>query len=463
MIKLSTSLRVRLLFLILFPLVILAISLGIWRYHDIKNSTDALFERSLLSAALAISSDVNVAGEYVPPMTLLLVNTASNGNIGYNVQDENGQYITGYASPPTIIPDTVKEKSISKTRYTFYKSVYRKVPVQALQLHSNKIIPNLGKVIVTVWREDSERDAFAKNILISAVIFMAILLGALIAIVWFGIYLSLRPLNSLQEAISLRSPNDLSHIRRPVPIEISGIVMTLNTLFKEVEQTVTSHRTFISNASHQLRNPIAAVLSLAESVRHAKTQGDQNERIDELLSTVQEASRMTNQLLSLERLKHSHSNHNKEIFDLNRDLRNICRTYAPLVLEKGIDFEFIPYNEPLFVNADRIFTQEAIKNLLDNALKHSGDIVTEIICSITMTDNHAIIHIIDNGVGLDMKSSYKIKNNTPEDFENFMKHYHGTGLGLSIVHNVAKRNDGYIYIDPNAKGMSIYLAIKLPD
>ena len=470
MIQLSMSLRLRLLCLVLLPMVVLAIILGVWRYYDIQKNTAVLFEKSLLSAALAISKDIDMVEQYVPPMTLLLVNAATGGNIGYHVAHGTGAYITGYAYPPSVIPNTIKEQSISNTQYVFYRGTYRQSPVQALKLHSENAVSGKGGLVVTVWRQDSERGTFAENILLSAVVFMIVLLSALILIVWFGVYVSLRPLNSLQDAISLRSANDLSRIRRPVPVEISGIVKTLNDLFKAVEQNVESHQKFISNASHQLRNPIAGILSLAESVKNAKCDKDKNARIDELLQASQETSRMTNQLLSLERLKHSHSDKNKETFDLNADVQKICTEFAPTILANNIDFQFHAHSAPMLVHADRLFVSEAIKNLLDNALKHSGDSVTKITCTTEVENGYTLITVSDDGVGINVSDfsvtektgETKLKTKGQEDiaFGDYMDTYHGTGLGLSIAYNVAHKNNGYMMLGATTQGTCIKFFIK---
>ena len=88
---------------------------------------------------------------------------------------------------------------------------------------------------------------------------MGILLATLAIVVWFGVARGLRPLLDLQGAIDLRSPDDLSEIKRPVPVEVQGVVKTLNRLFGQVENSINAYQVFISEAAHQLRNPAAAV------------------------------------------------------------------------------------------------------------------------------------------------------------------------------------------------------------
>ena len=84
---------------------------------------------------------------------------------------------------------------------------------------------------------------------------------------FFGVRLGLRPLKSLEEAISQRSGSDLRPIKREVPNEVTHIVQRLNELFEEVTKSQSKQERFISNAAHQLRNPIAGIHSLGEVVK----------------------------------------------------------------------------------------------------------------------------------------------------------------------------------------------------
>lgn len=459
----STSLRLRLLLLIILPLIVLCTLLGIWRYYDAKKTANELFDRALLSAALAISRDVAMSeGDALSPMTLKMISGASGGKIFYHVAGGNGYYVTGYSYPPAVVDKTnITSTTIGNAHYSIYNATYRKKPVHVLKLTETIYDSLLGKSTITVWRQDDQRNQFINTLIINTMILMGVILVSLIVIVWFGVHLSLRPLNNLHEAISLRSSDNLRQIQRAVPLEISGIVATLNRLFIQVENSIESHKNFISDATHQLRNPIAGILSIAQSIPNAKTDAEKNKRLQKLITAIRRASRTTDQLLSLERLKHTYTDKNKELFDINTVAEDICQHYALPILQSAVSFEFIRYEHDLRVYADKLFVCEAIKNLLDNAIKHGGDTMTKIICQTSRHTTHeqtyAMVTIIDDGVGF----------RTDKTFARFANSHNGNGLGLAIAQNVAQKHGGYIVLAPSDpstpknQGTHISFAIKI--
>lgn len=256
------SLRLRLFALILTPLVLMSLALGYWRFVSAQETAEELFDNNLMSAALAISRDVAVSGgDALLPSTRDMIQDAAGGELFYHVTAPDGIYVTGYAYPP--IPQSSNDAE-RKTPH-FSVATYREEPVRVLQISERISIENLsGVATVTVWQRLAERQAFAAQLALRTAFLIAILLVTLALVIWFGVARGLRPLLNLQDAISMRSPDDLSRIKRKVPEEVQGIVDTLNRLFRQVETSIEAHQVFISDAAHQLRNPAAAVHALAD-------------------------------------------------------------------------------------------------------------------------------------------------------------------------------------------------------
>ena len=209
------SLRLRLFILILTPLVLIAALLGLWRFMIAQNTAKELFDDSLLSAGLAISRDVAISGgDALSPTTRSMIRDASGGEIFYHVTGPGGIYVTGYAYPPAATNPSAQE--VYKPQ--FFEALYRQEPVRVLKMTERVTIDNLiGDATVTVWQRMADRNAFANELSIRAGILMGILLATLAIVVWFGVARGLRPLLDLQDAIDLRSPDDLSEIKRSVP------------------------------------------------------------------------------------------------------------------------------------------------------------------------------------------------------------------------------------------------------
>lgn len=449
----ARSLRQRLFALILTPLVLMAILLGYWRYTVAYDTAADLFDRSLLSAGLAIARDVAFSdGDALSQSTRDLISDASGGEVFYHATGPGGIYVTGYAYPPTD-----GGRSVDPYRPTFSEATYRGEPVRVLRLTERQTIGNLsGDATVTIWQRTADRNAIVYALALRAVALILGLLVTLALVVWYGVELGLRPLLDLEEAIEARSPDDLSRIKRAVPAETRGIVQTLNRLFGQVEASISAHQAFISDASHQLRNPVAAVQSMAEAARDAYSDTERLNRLDELVQAARSAARITEQLLSLDRLRQGARDSHVELFDLGDLVTETCSDLAPSVLASGLDFELMAEAAPLTVRADRFFVAETLKNLIDNAEKHGGESLSRIVVRTACEDGMATVTVEDDGRGL----SPDLANVAFSRFSQ-VEPSGGSGLGLAIAASVADRHAGALRINPSNAGASLTLALPL--
>ncbi|WP_170480760.1 sensor histidine kinase [Ruegeria arenilitoris] len=446
------SLRRRLFFLILTPLILIAVLLGVWRFAVAQRTAQELFDDSLLSAGLAISRDVAISGgDALLPSTRNMIRQASGGEIFYHVTGPGGIYVTGYAYPPSSSASGQQDPY----KPHFFEAEYRNEPVRVLRMTERVALENLvGDATVTAWQLTSDRNAFANQLSIRAAVLMGILLVTLAIVVWFGVAHGLRPLLDLQDAIDLRSPDDLSEIRRPVPAEVQGVVKTLNRLFRQTEQSIIAHQRFISEAAHQLRNPAAAVQSMAEALQDAKTDQDKEKRISELVTAAKNSATVAEQLLSLERLRYPTRQDQIDEFDFRKVAEEAAAEMGVQILARGIEFEVAMPDTKVIVSGDRIFLSEAIKNLLDNSLKHGGEKLSKISVSVRQDEKAVMLTVKDDGKGLSPDQSKTV-------FDRFsqLEHSEGSGLGLSIALAVAQRHRGQITIDNVPQGASLTLML----
>ena len=450
----ARSLRTRLFVLILGPLVLMAILLGFWRYTVAQDTAEKLFDRSLLSAALAISRDVAVSGgDALSPSTRDLIRDAAGGEVFYHATGPSGIYVTGYAYPPA----TGRLEGGDPHAPAYLEAVYRGEPVRVLRVTERVTIEDLiGDATVTVWQRLGDRDAFATALALRAAGLMGGLLVTLVLVVWFGVRYGLRSLTDLQDAIAARSPDDLSTIKRPVPTEIGGIVGTLNRLFLQLQKSIDAQQVFISDAAHQLKNPAAAVQTMADSVRDAASEEERNRRITELIEAARASSRVADQLLSLDRLQQTPAADRAEDFDLHTLTEEICTSAGAPILSQGLDFELIARERVLPVHADRLFVSEAIKNLIDNAQKHGGAELRSISVETGRDGAFATVTVRDDGSGLSPTDEQRA-------FSRFgqIEPTSGSGLGLAIASSVAERHGGMLRIDQIPKGASLTLSLPL--
>lgn len=450
----STSLRLRLTVIILLPLLAIGAAIAAWQVDYAQTKGAELFDRSLLSAALAISADVARSnGDAISLETTDLLSDTSGGPVFYHVYAPDGIYVLGYATPP-VRGDGVTQ---SDDEITFYDGRYHSRNVRVLRFRAITTVDGISGVFTyTVWQDVAVRDAFVGDLTRRTFTVIATLIGSVALVVWFGVGLGLRPLLDLEDAISRRSSDDLSPIRRPVPVEARGLVARLNTLFVQVDHAMEAQTALISNAAHQLRNPIAGVLAMAEAVHSAPTDADARDRSGGLLIAARRASDLANKLLTLERIRAAPI----DTFAADVDMADLVGQVAERLGSEARDRNVglctdLPLG-PVMVSADRIMVTEAITNLVDNALQHGGPMLTYAEIRLDSDGEAAIVTVEDDGVGL-----------ARADIETVLARFgqaspgEGSGLGLSIAEAVAERHGGTLKLDTERQGLCVTLRLPL--
>ena len=453
----STSLRVRLTAIILGPLLIIAAAVGVWQLGYTQNKAEDIFDHSLLTTGLAIAADVaRSGGDALSLETRDLLSDTSGGLVYYHAYAPSGVYVTGYATPPARPPEAVALHG--DAFYGFYDSTYFGRPVRALRLRQVNTVGGIaGTYTYTVWQDVTILEALFRDLARQVLIVMGVLIGTVALVVWFGVNLGLRPLLDLEDAISRRNSDDLSPIRRPVPPEARGLVLRLNTLFGQVEATMQAQARFISNAAHQLRNPIAGVLAMAEAAHRAPTPEAARARARELLTSARQVRDLANKLLTLERA--SAAGGPLEQVDLVRILREICHDFRPRALAQDVDLLSHLPPGPMLAEADRLMLREAVTNLIDNALRHGGASLGLITVALDVAGGQARIMVSDDGRGLSADEA-------PLALARFgqVGTAEGSGLGLSIAEAVVTGRGGRLDITPTPgtrQGLTVALYLPL--
>jgi len=212
---------------------------------------------------------------------------------------------------------------------------------------------------------------------------------------------------------------------------------------------------FISEAAHQLRNPAAAVQSMAEALQDAQTDDDREKRISELVAAAKNSATVAEQLLSLERLRQPTHQDQMDKIDFRSVVEEACAEMGVHILAKGIEFDVTMPETAVTVLGDRIFLIEALKNLLDNAVKHGGSKLSQISVVLRSDGKYVKLTVADDGAGLSPDQSEAAFGRFSQ-----IEYSEGSGLGLSIVSAVAQRHGGMVEINQVERGASITL--KLP-
>ena len=448
----AVSLRARLILVILPPILSVAVLAGLWQLNNARQTAEQVFNKSLLAAALAVANDVAISGgDALSVRTRDILASTSGGVVFYHVYAPDGVIVAGYATPPVGID----RDGGQVTDATYFTARYLGRDVTGVRLRTQTEIDGLqGLYTTTVWQDGVARDGFVRDLVIQSLAVLVTILAALGVIVWFGVRLGLRPLLDLEQAIAQRSGEELGPIRRAVPTEVSGIVGTLNRLFGQVSQSMQAQSDFVANAAHQLRNPIAGVLSLAEAVNSAKTPEQVRERSEDLLEAARSTADLTQKLLVLERAQSMSQSIAFEDIDLTVSIREWIGGDHRFG-KSGVILTLSLPQEPVMIRADATMLREAFVNLTDNAFAHGGAALSEVAVQLDAQGGHANIRFRDNGKGI-----------PDADIERALKRFvqlgetGTTGLGLSIISTIIEGHDGRFSVARGQRGFSA--TIRLP-
>lgn len=448
------SLRSRLIVIILTPLLLIAAVAGAWQFFNATQRAEDIFDRGLLSAALAISRDVAVSdGDALSPSTRALVNNTSGGELFYHVYAPDGVFVTGYATPP-VLPYSASENLADPL---YYDARYQGRDVRVLRFQDVTTVSDIAGVFnITVWQNAEVRGMFVRDVAARSYAVIALLVICVALVVWFGVGVGLKPLLDLEEAIAKRTPTELEPIKRDVPVEAKGLVTTLNALLNRVSRRISSKDEFISNAAHQMRNPIAGILALAEAVQNAPNAKAAKMRSAELVQAARQASDLTNQLLSFERAAGSDLSKSAHTIRLNELVRHGVDRFEQKISDRQIRVQTNLPDAALRIHGDPVMIEEALLNLLNNAVIHGGAQVSKISVDLTEQRGKAVLTVMDDGVGIpDDKHVLALSRFSQADGGP------GTGLGLPIASRVMSNHGGSLTILDCASGTGIRLTFPM--
>jgi len=228
-------------------------------------------------------------------------------------------------------------------------------------------------------------------------------------------------------------------------------LVLLDRAAAEARASEAAMRTFLADASHELRTPVAALQATAERLLRDQPARPARDAIEaQLARDSGRLGHLVDDLLNLARLDARERPH-REPVDL-ADLASAA-VLATRTTDPAAHIDLIT-NGPVTVNGDRDGLLRALRNLLDNASAAADTVVVEV----KRTANDPTVSVSDNGPGIPADQRERI-------FEPFVRLPHsprgGTGLGLAIVRRTIESHGGTVICDPSPTGGARF-TLRLP-
>ncbi len=230
--------------------------------------------------------------------------------------------------------------------------------------------------------------------------------------------------------------------------ELAQMAETMNYMCEELEQIEEKRRKFVSDASHELKTPLATIKLLCDSIVSMDSPDPEmlKEFLGDLSDEVDRLSRIVERLLVLTRLDSGKTETKFETVDLVQLLNGIIKKLTPVANSKSIVIytEFTPdFTHPMLLDRDKIW--EAVYNIMDNAIKYTpeGGFVK---IGLYVNNETIVIKVEDSGPGIPESEKDRIFERFYRLDDSRARDTGGTGLGLAIAKEAVAMHGGKIEV-----------------
>ena len=295
---------------------------------------------------------------------------------------------------------------------------------------------------VAVGQRTAYRDEIARGSALRSVVPFAVLVPCLLLLTAAVIGYSLRPVAQLARRLDASDYDHLTELPLAgMPAELLPFIASINRLLGRLASMIEQQRRFVAAAAHELRSPITALSVQAENLDHAELPPESRARLAALQTGIRRTGHLLEQLLALARYE-TPGTPQAQIAALDRVARGVVAELLPTARNRAIDLGFERI-EPVAVRVDATALAVLVRNLVDNALRHTPD-GGRIDLHIYAAGGHAVFCVEDTGPGIAEPDLARV-------FEPFYRGQRsageGTGLGLSIVERIAAGASGSVAIE----------------
>ncbi len=288
-------------------------------------------------------------------------------------------------------------------------------------------------------------------------------LPALVAAALLGGYVfagrALRPIRRISDAAnSISNGRDL---KQRINIgegddELHRLANTFDDMFERLDRAFETEKRFASDASHELRTPMAVIMAQCEyTLEEPRSQEEYVEALQTVQRQGSKMSRLISDMLSFTRLERKADSFVLEPLDYSELVSSVCDDMTPLRLNNiALEADITP---GIMVNGNAELLSRLVTNLISNAYRYgreNGHIRVKLVCG-----DAAVLTVSDDGIGISPQNRERI-------FERFYqadtsRSNEGTGLGLSMAQEIASMHGGSISVD-SIEGVGSVFTVKIP-
>lgn len=254
-------------------------------------------------------------------------------------------------------------------------------------------------------------------------------------------------LKGLAHSITRRGPQDLRPFEKPVPSEMVPLVTSLNSLMGRLDYSLSQSEDFIAEAAHRVRTPLATVRSYAEATLQRVDKEENRQAVRSMIRAIDESSRAAGQLLDHAMITFRADHLERQDVDLVELVHELVVRLTPIAEMKDLVLR-LQSEDKVSYSGDPVLIQNAVRNLIDNAMKYAPS-DGRIDISVSARPDVQIC-VCDSGKGFPdeelntLAARFKRGKNAEGTI--------GSGLGLTIAMDVARAHGGNLHLSNQPKG-----------
>jgi signal transduction histidine kinase len=309
-----------------------------------------------------------------------------------------------------------------------------------LRVLGRPVGPNTVLVANDVTRVDDSQNLLTR----------AALVGSPLAVLLFGlatygvVALTLRPVAAMRRRAAAITAAGLPEQRLPVrraDDEIQRLAATLNAMLDRIDSATSRQRTFVGDAAHELRSPLASLRVQLEVAQRLGPEVDWDDVIRDVLVDVDRLDRLVEDLLSLARLDESAGQTRREPVRLDQLVTTVVAGYASARVAVRAN------TRPVVISGDPEALRRVAVNLINNAVRYATDVIT--------VDVHpdqdagrpvAELVVEDDGPGIPAAERERVFDRFYRVQASRSRDTGGTGLGLPIVRDIVRNHGGRVQL-----------------
>lgn len=392
---------------------------------------------SILDAAAIRDGAVEVD---IPYAAFAMLSTPADDRVIYAIY-QDGAFLSGYdhLAPGTVGADGGR----SYKTIALLGAPARQVSASRMLIGADRRSEIQVSLAQTQDALSETLDQISRNAALLGLGFFALAAG----LSFWATSVTIGQLDRLTNSVTRRGPQDLSQFRKPVPSEMAPLVASLNSLMGRLDQALGQSEDFIAEAAHRVRTPLATVRSYAEGMLHRVDKEENRESIRSMIRAIDESSRAAGQLLDHAMITFRADHLEREQIDLVDLVGDLAVRLTPIAEMRDVTLA-LTGSAPVPCSGDPVLIQNAVRNLLDNALKYAPAETRVEILVAAVPKPQIIIRdhgpgFPDNQIGM-LTARFQRGDNAGDTI--------GSGLGLTIAQDVARAHGGDLELSNRPEG-----------